>query len=129
MPPVPVVEIPTFPCLAILASFSIAVMATPCMEDPNKVVGQTWQCDDPTCDCTCLANGHVEATCPPQPGQPEMTLVSMEEILVKIAFAACLALMLCFAVMCCFMFRKNKGTRTREQVLQEVDDIEMEDNQ
>eukprot|EP00322_Chrysochromulina_rotalis_P004256 CAMPEP_0115832624 /NCGR_PEP_ID=MMETSP0287-20121206/2755_1 /TAXON_ID=412157 /ORGANISM="Chrysochromulina rotalis, Strain UIO044" /LENGTH=103 /DNA_ID=CAMNT_0003286017 /DNA_START=12 /DNA_END=323 /DNA_ORIENTATION=- len=98
-----------------------------CAEDPSKLVGETWQCDDPRCTCTC-PSGQVEASCPQESGAPlAPTSVTMEEMLVKGAFAAVLALMCCFAVMCCFMFRKNKEARTRAQVLQEVDDMELED--
>jgi len=103
-------------------------MSEPCMEDPNHNVGDSWSCTDPTCTCTCLSNGHVDASCPPKPGM-EVTPVTIEEVMVKVAFGAILALMLCFGVTCCFMFRKNKENRSRAEVLQEVDDIEMEDRQ
>ncbi len=104
-------------------------MSQPCAEDPTKSVGESWQCDDPSCVCTCLDNGHVSADCPPEQGPTAVTAVSVEEVLVKGAFGAVLALMICFAVLCCFMFRKNKGHRSRAEVLQEVDDIEMEERQ
>ena len=105
-------------------------MTEPCLEDPTKSVGEYWTCADPTCTCTCLTTGHVEADCPPMPGSLDAAVpVSMEEVFVKVAFGAVLALMLCFAFMCCFMFRKNKQSRTRAAMLAEVDDMELEDNQ
>ena len=89
-------------------------MVEPCIEDPSKEVGAVWQCTNPKCTCTCLADGHVEATCENSPDSVVVPM-SAEEVFVKLAFVAVLAFLLCFVAACCFMFRRNKGTRSRAE--------------
>ena len=106
-------------------------MNASCSEDTTKSVGDSWQCDNPKCVCTCLDNGHVSADCPPAPGAQNVVTAtsSVEEVLVKGAFVVVLLFMMCFTALCFFMFRANKGRRSRKEVLQEVDDIQEEERE
>ena len=81
--------------------------------------------------CTCLDNGHVSADCPPAPGAQNVVTAtsSVEEVLVKGAFVVVLLFMMCFTALCFFMFRANKGRRSRKEVLQEVNDIQEEERE
>ena len=79
--------------------------ALPCVEDPSKLVGEEWLCDDGCNTCTCGPDGTVTAFgCEVQGGQGPPASNHLEQITVAVAASAVIACLVCFVVLCCVMY-------------------------
>ena len=99
-----------------------------CIEDPTKLRGEEWLCDDGCSTCTCGPDGMVPAFgCEAQAGDvgPPASSNHVEQITVAIAASAVIACLVCFVVLCCVMCRRsdsNQSTLVKASELEGADE-------